>query len=154
MNSIQKRCVRYGTSRVTPPVLPLPDSPVRSVGHQFYFGNFGTTSIPVAEPSATSVGHGYRYRRYRYRLSYRYRTLRSLRCDLNTSTGYFGNFGTTWVPVPPVPVQTFIPVPETSVTSVRHQYRYRTLRYVRYDINTGAGHFGNFGTTSIPVPNS
>ena len=51
--------------------------------------------------------------------------------------------------IPPV-----LPVPDTSVSSVRHQYRYRTLRYVRYDINTGTGHFGKFGTTSIPVPDT
>ena len=46
-----------------------------------------------------------------------------------------------------------LPVPDTSVSSVRHQYRYRTLRWVRYDINTGTGHFGKFGT-SIPVPDT
>ena len=49
---------------------------------------------------------------------------------------------------------TSIPVPDTSISSVRHQYRYRTLRYVRYDINTGTGHFRKFGTTSIPVLNT
>ena len=53
----------------------------------------------------------------------------------------------TYRGVPPV-----LPVPGTSVSSVRHQYRYRTLRYVRYNINTGTGHLGMFGTTSIPVP--
>ena len=56
------------------------------------------------------------------------------------------------IPVRPVPVQTFIPVPDTSVRSVQHQYRYRTLRQVRCSINTGTGHFVKFGTTSIPVP--
>ena len=44
-----------------------------------------------------------------------------------------------------------IPVPDTSVSSVQHQYRYRTLRYVRF-INTGTGPFGKFCRTSIPVP--
>ena len=69
-----------------------------------------------------------------------------------TGTGHFGKFGTA-----------SIPLPETLISSVRHQYRYRTLRYVRYDVNTGTGgagtdfrtgtgHFGMFGTTSIPVP--
>ena len=53
-----------------------------------------------------------------YRCRYRYRY------DINIGTGHFGKFGTT-----------SIPVPDTSVSSVRHQYRYRTLRYVRYDIN-------------------
>ena len=56
-----------------------------------------------------------------------------------TGTGHFGKFGTTSIPVPPVPVQTFIPVPDTLVSSVEHQYRYRR-------------HFGKFGTTSISVP--
>ena len=59
-----------------------------------------------------------------------------------TGTRHFCKFGTT-----------SIPVPDTSVTSVRHQFRYRTFRYVRY-INTGTGHFGNFSTTSIPVPDT
>ena len=36
--------------------------------------------------------------------------------------------------------------------SVQHQYRYRTIRQVRYDINAGTGHFGTFGMASIPVP--
>ena len=39
-----------------------------------------------------------------------------------------------------------------SVTDVRRSYRYRTLRKFRYNINTGTGHFGKFGTTSTPVP--
>ena len=51
------------------------------------------------------------YRRYRYgslcRCRYRY--------DNHTGTGHFGNVGTT-----------SIPVPDTSVSSVRHPYRYRT----------------------------
>ena len=81
------------------------------------FGKFGTTSIPVPETSVSSVRHRYRYRRCRYRLSYRYRTLRQVRYDVNTGTRHFGEFGTL-----------SIPVPETSVSSVRHQYRYRILR--------------------------
>ena len=36
----------------------------------------------------------------------------------------------------------------------RRYYRYRTIRYVRYDINTGTGQFGKFGTASIPAPNT
>ena len=51
--------------------------------------------------------------------------------------------------IPPV-----LPVPATWVSSVRHQYRYRTLRKVRYNINTGTGHSGKFSTTSIPVPDT
>ena len=87
-----------------------------------------------------------------YRRYYRYRALRYVRYDTNTGIGHFGKFGTIWIPVPSVPIQTFIPVPDTSVSSVQHQYRYRTLRYVRYDSNTGTGHFGKFGTTSIQAP--
>ena len=89
-----------------------------------------------------------------YRRYYRYRALRYVRYDTNTGIGHFGKFGTIWIPVPPVPIQTFIPVPDTSVSSVRHQYRYRTLRKGRYSINTSTRHFGNFGTTSIPVSNT
>ena len=64
-----------------------------------------------------------------------------------TGTGHFGKFGTS------------IPVPDTCVTSV-HQYRYRTLRWVRYGINTGTpgtgkdvctGLVNGIGTTSMPV---
>ena len=64
--------------------------------------------------------------RDRYRLLYRYSTLRLVRENIFTGTGHFGEFGTS------------IPTPETSVHLVRHQYRYRKLRQVRYDINTGA----------------
>ena len=39
------------------------------------------------------------------------------RYDINTGTGHFGKFGTT----------STIPVPDTSVSSVRHYCRYRTL---------------------------
>ena len=57
-----------------------------------------------------------------------------------------------------------IPVPYTSVSSVQHQYRFRTLGYVRYDMDTGTagtstdfhtcrGHLGKFGI-SIPVPDA
>ena len=35
-----------------------------------------------------------------------------------------------------------------------HRYRYPTLQYVRYDLNTGTRHFGKFGTASIPVPDN
>ena len=69
-----------------------------------------------------------------------------------TGTGHFVKFGTT-----------SIPVPDTSASSVRYQYRYRILRYVRYDINTGTSGTGmdvctevgaGIGTTSIPVPDA
>ena len=62
--------------------------------------------------------------------------------DFHTGIGHFGKFGTAP-----------IPVPDASVSSVQHQYRYRTLGQIRYGINIGTGHFGNFGTT-IPVPDS
>ena len=71
-----------------------------------------------------------------------------------TGAGHFGKFRTI-----------SIPVLDTSVSSVRYQYRYWTLRYVWYDINTGTagtgtdfhtgtGYFGKFGTISIPVPDT
>ena len=51
--------------------------------------------------------------------------------------------------MPPV-----LPVPDTSVGSVRYQYRYRALRQVRYSINADTGYFGKLGTTSMPVPDT
>ena len=60
--------------------------------------------------------------------------------------------GTTPIPVTAVPARTFVQVPDTSVSSVRRQYRYRTLGQVRYAINTDTGNFGTFGTISIPIP--
>ena len=131
MNSRQRRVssARY---------VPRHTAGITGTGH---FGKFGTTSIPVPDAWVNSVRH-----------QYQYRTLRQVRYDMDTGTAHFGKFGTISIPVPLVPVQTFIPVPGASVISVQYQYRYRTLRYVRNDINTGAGHFGKFGTTSIPVP--
>ena len=63
-----QECVRYGTYRGIPPVLPVPDTSVSSVRRQYRYwtlGKFGTTSIPVPSTSVSSV-----------RLRYRYRTLR------------------------------------------------------------------------------
>ena len=65
--------------------------------------------------------------------------------EFGTSAGHFRKFGTA-----------SIPVPDTSVSSVRHQYLY--LRYLcgrlyrgwyryRYKIDTGAGQFGKFCKT-------
>ena len=78
-----------------------------------------------------------------------------------TGTWHFGKIGTTSIPVPDTSVSSvrFGKIGMTSiryrtlrpVRSVRHQYRYRTLRQVRHDINTRTGHFDKFGTTSIPV---
>ena len=99
------------------------------------------TFIPVPDTSVSSVQH-----------QHRYRTLRQDRYDINAGTGHFGKFGTMGILVLPVLVQDFIPVPDTSVSSVQHQHRYRTLREVRYSITTDIGHFGKFGTTSILVP--
>ena len=99
------------------------------------------TSMPIPDTSVSSV-----------RFPYRYRKLRKVRYDMDTGTagtgtdfhagtGHLVKFGTT-----------SLPVPDTSVSSVQHQYRYRTLRQLWCHINTGTGHFGKFGTTSIPVP--
>ena len=64
-----------------------------------------------------------------------------------TGTGHFGKFG-----------KTSIPVPNTSVSSVRHRYRYGRLyrswyRY-RYNLDTGTGHFGEFGTSTCHIVTS
>ena len=60
-----------------------------------------------------------------------------------TGTGHIGMFGTAT-----------IPVSETVLSSARHQYRYRTHCYVRYDIHTDTAHFGKFDTIWLPVPNT
>ena len=60
---------------------------------------------------------------------------------INAGTGHFGAFGSR-----------SIAVPNTSLSSVRYQDRYRTLRKARYDTNTSTGHFGELDTTSLPVP--
>ena len=113
---------------------------ITGTGH---FGKFGTAPTPVPETSVSSVRQ-------------------------NTVTGNFVKFGTTSMPIPAVLVQTFVPVPDTSVgsvrgsipvpdasaRSVRYQHRYRTLPSVRHDIHTGTEHFGKFGTTSTPVPDT
>ena len=53
--------------------------------------------------------------------------------DLHTGTGHFGNFGTTSIRTGTGHFGKFgttsIPVPDTSVSSVRHPYRYREYRY-------------------------
>ena len=46
--------------------------------------------------------------------------------DFHTGTGHVGNFGTASIPVI---VTKSIPVPDTSVSSVRYPYRYREYRY-------------------------
>ena len=86
------------------------------------------TGTSISAPG-TSVGSVHQYR---------YPTLWQIRYDINTGTGQFGNFGTT-----------SIPVPDTSVGSVR--YGYGTVG-TGTDFHTGTGNFCKFGTTSIPVP--
>ena len=68
---------------------------------------------------------------------YRYRTLREVRYHIETATGHLGKFGSMPIPVQPEPIQTLIPVPDTSVSSVQHQYRYRTRWELRHDSHTG-----------------
>ena len=90
------------------------------------------------------------HRRYRQHHRYRYR----YRYGLPYHTEKLVTFGTV-----------SIPVPRSSVRSVRNSYRYRwcrydnpyryrEVRYVRYDVRTGTEKFGTFGTMSIPVPRS
>ena len=131
----KRKCAPVPCRRYIPPVLPVyvskcmpvpvpvqafapvPDASGNAVHQYRYrnFGKFGMTSIPAPETSVCSV-HQYRYRKIRY-----------VRYNINTGTG-----GTV-----PVPVHTFVPVPDTWVSSGHLQYR--------------TGHFGKFGTTSIPM---
>ena len=110
---------------------------------------------------------------------YRHPTLRKVRYDINTRIGHFGKLGKTLIPAPDTSEcsgwhhyqyrtlqqahTTSILVPDTSVCSVRYWYRHRRYRYRlsyryrrlhqdRHHINNGKGHFGMFGTASIPVP--
>ena len=68
-------------------------------------------------------------------------------CVMNTIRFRKGVFVTVPTEVYRGYMQPVLPVPDTSVSSVQHQYRYRTLQQVWYDINTGNGHFAKFGTT-------
>ena len=125
------------------PLRPPPLARLRP--RMVFLEHTNNSSIRVHEP----------YRCCMYQGCVRYGTYRGISAVYTggiTGTGPFGKFGTS------------IPVPDTSVSSVRHQYRYRTLRKVRYDMDTGTtgtgtgldastGHFGNFGT-SIPVPDT
>ena len=67
-----------------------------------------------------------------------YRGVQAIYTTGITGTEHFGKLGTTSIPVPEisvssvrhqyaVPVQTFVPVPDTFASLVRRQYRYRTL---------------------------
>ena len=102
--------------------IPVPDTSVSAEQHQYRYRHFGKvgTTIPVPDNSVNSVRHRYRYRLPRY-----------IRYDIDTGTGYFGKFGTTSMPVPPVPVWTS--VPELVPVSIQHHYRYQTLRKVQYN---------------------
>ena len=99
----------------------------------------GTFWTPYKEKSERvppwNTGYAlYKYRRYMYpnlyRCRYRYRY------DVITGIG------------------TSITVQDTFVGSARHRYQYRTLWYVRYDINIDTGDCGKFGVNSIPVPDT
>ena len=111
-----------------------------------HFGKFGTIWIPVPSvPAQTFIPVP---------------TLREVRYNTNTVTGHFGEFGATSYSVSVHFGKfgtTLIPVPDTSASSVRHQYWYFRYRYgrlyrswyrYRYNIDTGTGHFGKFGTST------
>ena len=114
-------------------------------------GKFGTTLIPVPDTSVNSARHQYRYRTHRYALY-----------DTNTGTRHFGKFMTTSIPVAYTSVKSrydvdkdttgtctdLIPA-DTSVISVKHQYRYRTVRLVWYDIHTGAQNADTVANTTL-----
>ena len=89
--------------------------------------------------------------------------------DLDTDTRHYGKIGTTSIPVPDTTVTSVrFGVPETSLMvlyripgvlpygsrSVRPQYTTEPSGIVRYELDTGTGHYGKFGATSIPVPDT
>ena len=62
------------------------------------------------------------------RHQHRYRKLREGWYEINTGTENVGKFDMRSTPVPAVTVHTFVPAPDTSVSSVHLQYRYRAPR--------------------------
>ena len=96
------------------------------------------------------------------------RVLGKVRYGLNTRPNTPVGFGTTSIPVPDTSVtstQPLIPVPNTLVRacrgyfpyqsgSVRPQYPTEHSVMVQCEFHPGTGHFGKFGTTSIPVPDN
>ena len=68
-----------------------------------------------------------------------------------TGTGHFDKFGTTSIPLPDTSEVRYDMDTGTAGTGT-YFHRYQTLRYLRYNMNTGTGHFDKFSTTSIPVP--
>ena len=96
------------------------------------FGTFGMISIPVPRTSVRSVRGPYRYREVRY-VRYAVRTgTGGAGTTIRTGNEMFGMFG-----------MISIPVPRSSVRSVRGPYRYREVRYVRYVVRTGTEHTGS-----------
>ena len=98
-----------------------------------HFRKFGPNSIPV--PDISSVRTQYRYPDTSVRI-YRgytgdYLPCRSVRYNLNTGTRHGGKFGAT-----------LIPVPDTSVRSVRTQYPTEPYRSVRYGLPNYTGVLG------------
>ena len=120
--------------------------------------NNSENSIPVPDTSVSSV-----------RPQYRYLTIREVRYDVNTGTRHCGKgilpytggiyptevvwYGLNTLPNNPVWFgMKSIPVPDTLVSSVRLQYRYPTLRQVRYDLNIGTRHFGKVRYAHRKIP--
>ena len=86
-----------------------------------------------------------------------------VRYELNTTTRYNGKFGKTSKPVPDTSVVPYLVryryfldnnTGGTGICWVRPHYRAEHSGMVRYELNTCTRHFGKFGTTSIPVPDT
>ena len=105
----------------------IPNTPIR----------LGTNSIPVPDTWIASVRSQYQY-------------------------PHFDKFGTASIPAPDdsvrvyrgyLPYRTRGYLPYRS-GSVGPQYQTEHSGKVRYELDTGTRHFGKFGTTSMPVPNT
>ena len=88
------------------------------VRHQCWYRKLRYVWFGINTGPYSSVRHQNRYRRYRYMYLYRYQTLRQVRYTSINGTEHFDKLDTT-----------SIPVPDTSVSSIRHPYRYREYRY-------------------------
>ena len=98
------------------------------------FGRFGTTSIPVPEPSVSSVRHEYRHRKFQqFGTTLDKYPCRRYRYIFRTDAGHISKFGTTPLPVPGTWVRSvrrqYLLVPDTTVSLVRHPHRYREYLY-------------------------
>ena len=75
--------------------------------------------------------------------------------ELDTGTQQLGKkFGTTSIPIPATSVRVYRGYLPYQRGSVHPQYSSHPSGMVRYEFDTGTRHFGKFGTTPIPVPDT